>query len=174
MFHSYGDVTINGEGLQILTYTQHSMSRKGSLAWHTYCDAEHSHVMVISEDPWHSHFCGSFACFNDLGLSRQWFEQPTIRMRGDRSNQMQHRRGFFGKWKFRLYLCGLNIVNLIFIHLQINKNKFQSSAIGGSVMSSRRWQLYTDVPSHSRCGTLKNPNCSMAMSTEVKFATHQR
>ena len=28
-FHSYGDVTITGEGLQILTYVRHSLSLSG-------------------------------------------------------------------------------------------------------------------------------------------------
>ena len=36
IFHSYGDVTIPGEGLQILTYARHSwpLSSEGSLASH--------------------------------------------------------------------------------------------------------------------------------------------
>ena len=40
IFHSYGDVTITGSGLQILTYARHSrpLSSEGSLACHTYCD----------------------------------------------------------------------------------------------------------------------------------------
>ena len=40
IFHSYGDVTITDEGLQILTYTRHSwpMSSEGSWACSTYCD----------------------------------------------------------------------------------------------------------------------------------------
>ena len=43
------------------------------------------------------------------------------------------------------------------------------SALGISVTlihvpsGPRRWLLYTDALCHSRCGTLKNPNCSMAM-----------
>ena len=40
-FHSYGDITIDGEGLlQILTYTRRSwpFSSEGSLACHPYCD----------------------------------------------------------------------------------------------------------------------------------------
>ena len=50
-FHSYGDVTMTGERLQILTYAQHSwpLSSKGSLACHTYCDTGHLFIMVISE-----------------------------------------------------------------------------------------------------------------------------
>ena len=56
IFHSYGDVIIAGEGLQILTYARHSwpLSSEGSLAYHTYCDTGHPFKMVISEDPWHS------------------------------------------------------------------------------------------------------------------------
>ena len=56
IFHSYGNVTIAGEGLEILTYARHSwsLSSEGSLAWHTYYDTGHPFIMVISEDPWHS------------------------------------------------------------------------------------------------------------------------
>ena len=32
MFHPYGDITFTGEGLQILTYTRHSVNSEGSLA----------------------------------------------------------------------------------------------------------------------------------------------
>ena len=40
IFHSYGDVTIACEGLQILTYARHSwpLSSEGSLTCHTHCD----------------------------------------------------------------------------------------------------------------------------------------
>ena len=53
IFHSYGDVTITGEGLPILTYGRHSYpsSSEGSLACHTYCDLGHQFIMVIFEDP---------------------------------------------------------------------------------------------------------------------------
>ena len=39
-FHSFGDVIIAGEGLQILTNARHlrQLSSDGSLACHTYCD----------------------------------------------------------------------------------------------------------------------------------------
>ena len=39
-FHSYGDVAIAGEGLQILTCARNSwpLSCEGSLASHTYCN----------------------------------------------------------------------------------------------------------------------------------------
>ena len=53
IFHLYGNVTIAGEELQILTYDRHSwaLDREGSLAWHTYYDMGHTFTMVISEDP---------------------------------------------------------------------------------------------------------------------------
>ena len=53
IFHPYGDVTITGERLQILTYARHSwpLSSEGSLACHTYYDTERPFIMVISEDP---------------------------------------------------------------------------------------------------------------------------
>ena len=49
MFHSYGDVTITGEGQQILTYARHSrpLSSEGSLACHAYCDTGHPFIMVF-------------------------------------------------------------------------------------------------------------------------------
>ena len=61
IFHSYGDVTITDEGLQILNYTQHLMplSNEVSLACHTYCDTGHPFMMVISENPWYSHLLPS-------------------------------------------------------------------------------------------------------------------
>ena len=51
-FYNYGDVTIPGEGLQILTYTWHSwpLSTEDSLACHTYCDRGNPFIMVISEE----------------------------------------------------------------------------------------------------------------------------
>ena len=78
IFFSYGDDTIAGEGLQILTYARYSwpLSSEGSLACHTHYDTGHLFIMVISEDPWHSHLLHSvwqWSChylFYDLGLSR--------------------------------------------------------------------------------------------------------
>ena len=65
----------------------------------TYRDTGHPFIMVISEDTWHSHLApigGSGAvtsCFFDLCLSRLGFEHPTLRLRGERSNPLRHRRG---------------------------------------------------------------------------------
>ena len=59
IFHSYGDVTIAGEGRQILTYDRHSLPLRswGSLACHTYCDTGHPYIIDISEDPWYLTYC---------------------------------------------------------------------------------------------------------------------
>ena len=48
IFHSYEDVTITGEGLQMFTYIRHIwlLSSEGSLACQTYCDMEHPFIMV--------------------------------------------------------------------------------------------------------------------------------
>ena len=61
IFHSYGDVTIAGEGLQNLTYARYSLpfSSEGSLTCQTHCDTRLPSKMVISEDPWHSHLLPS-------------------------------------------------------------------------------------------------------------------
>ena len=99
IFHSYKDVTMTGEGLQILTYARclWSLSSEGSLVCHTYYDTGHPLIKVISEDPWHSHLLPSVGreadttCFCDLGLSRLGFEHPTFRLLGDRSNPLRHR-----------------------------------------------------------------------------------
>ena len=52
IFHSYGDVTSTGEGLQILTYARHlgPLSSEVSLTCHTHCDTGHPFIMVISDD----------------------------------------------------------------------------------------------------------------------------
>ena len=61
IFHSYGDVTITSEGLQILTDSRHfwQLSSEASLSSHAYCDTGHPFIMVFSEDPWHSHLLPS-------------------------------------------------------------------------------------------------------------------
>ena len=94
IFHSFGDVTIAGEVLQILTYARHlwPLSSEGSLACHTYYDTGHPFIMVISEDPWHSHL-GSGAvktCYYDFGLTRLGFKHPIFRLWDKRSNRLRH------------------------------------------------------------------------------------
>ena len=51
IFHSYGDVVIAGEGLQILTCALQSwpLSSVGSLTCHI-CDTDHYLIMVIFDD----------------------------------------------------------------------------------------------------------------------------
>ena len=67
-FHSYGDVTITGERLQILIYARHlwPLSSEGSFAYHTYCDTGYPFIMVISEDPWQSHLLPSVCWHSHL------------------------------------------------------------------------------------------------------------
>ena len=60
IFHSYGEVTIAGEGLQIFTYALHlALSSEGSLVCLTYCDMGHQFIKVISKVLWHSHLLPS-------------------------------------------------------------------------------------------------------------------
>ena len=64
IFHPVGDVTIAGEGLQILTYDRYlwPLSREDSAACHNYCETGYLFIMVaISKDPWYLHL-----------LSRVW------------------------------------------------------------------------------------------------------
>ena len=102
IFHSYRDVTITDEGLRILTYARHSwpLSSLGLFGVPTYCDTEHPLIMVISEDPMTPTYCRAFdsrnvtTCFYDVCLSRLGFEHPTFRIRGKRSNRLNHRGGY--------------------------------------------------------------------------------
>ena len=74
--------TIAGKGLHFFTYARHSwpLSSEGSLTCHTYCDTGLPFIMVISEDPWHSHLLPSVwqwschTCFYDSGVSRPGVE----------------------------------------------------------------------------------------------------
>ena len=122
IFQSFGDVTIDGKGLQILTYARHlwPLSSEGSLARHTYCDTGHP-IIIIPEEPWHSHLTPSvwqWSChylFLRLGLSRLGFEHPTFRLRGQRSNPMRHHkslRSFFhsNKWPDKSIFTNINVV----------------------------------------------------------------
>ena len=61
IFPFFGDVTIAGEELQILTYARHlwPLSSEGSLACQTYCDTGQPFIMVISQDSWQSHIMPS-------------------------------------------------------------------------------------------------------------------
>ena len=113
IFHSYGDVTITGEGLQILTYVAHSwpLSSEGSLACHTYCDTGHKFIMVISRTCDTQTDCQAFSsgavttCFYNLGLSQLGFKHPTFRLWGQYSNPLCHSRG--GCLCKNLFLCWL-------------------------------------------------------------------
>ena len=59
IFHSFGDFAITGVGLNNLHVTFARPSRhlnvESSLMCHTYCKTGQPFIMIISEDPWHSH-----------------------------------------------------------------------------------------------------------------------
>ena len=102
-FQSYGDVTIAGERLQILTCDRHSWPLCSEISiiivCHTYCDTAHPFIMVIYEDPRHRPAAERLAvelslpvfttvvCFGCLG-----FEHPTFLLRGERVNPLHHHR----------------------------------------------------------------------------------
>ena len=69
------------------------LSSEDSLACHI-CDTGHPFIMVVSEDPWHSHLMPSVW----QGLSRLGFEFPTFRLQGERSKPLRHllRLSFMG------------------------------------------------------------------------------
>ena len=122
IFHSYTDVTITGEGLQIFSFARHSwpLSSEGSIACLTYCDTGHSFLMVISEDPWHSHLLPSvwqwgchYLFFFDLGLSRLGFEHPIFRLRGERSEDYITMK--YTKLKFHLRIQQSTLLGKIII-----------------------------------------------------------
>ena len=80
IFHSYGDVTISGEGLQFLIYARHSwpLSSEGSLSCHTYCARGHPFSW---SSPMAAFSNGVFTtCFTTL---QQGFEYPTFHLRGE-------------------------------------------------------------------------------------------
>ena len=63
IYHSHGDVTIAGEGLQMLTYARPSwpLSSEGSLTCHTLWDTGLPFIMVISRTRDHMHFFHTWA-----------------------------------------------------------------------------------------------------------------
>ena len=122
---SYGDVTVTGEKLHILTYARHSwqLDSEGSLAYQTYCDTRKPFIKVIYEYPWHT-YCRTFSCgavttcFYDSGLSRLGFEYSIFRLRGESSHPMHHRRDetvystcilIKALWKITHFPCALNM-----------------------------------------------------------------
>ena len=74
IFHSYADVTITIERLQILTYILHSwpLSSEGFKTCHAYCDNNHLLQGPRTLTPVVKHLAVelSQSCFNDLDLPR--------------------------------------------------------------------------------------------------------
>ena len=101
IFQSHGDVTIAGEGLQILAYAWHSwpLSSEGSLACpHLLWYRASVYIIVISEYRDTHTYCRAFSsgAVTTLGLSRLGFEHPTFNLRGQRSNPLRHCHGSMG------------------------------------------------------------------------------
>ena len=117
LVHSYGDVIITCEGLQILTYARHSLplSSEGSLECHTYCDTGLPFIMVISKDPCHSHLLPSVWHYLFLRLMSVTTGDgtPISRMRCERSTSTPAQRSsdcnvkcriaFSFQWTFHVY-----------------------------------------------------------------------
>ena len=108
IFHLYGDIIIAGEGLQILTYAQHSwpLSNEGSLTCHTYCDTGLPFIMVIAKGPltltpvadrWHWSCHYLYLRLRSVATGNQ---TPISRMRGERSTSTP--------------LLGLSLLSLMF------------------------------------------------------------
>ena len=68
--------------VKILTYTRHSWPLSSeSLTCHTYCDTVLLFIMVISEDPWHSHLLPSVVELALLGLSQPGIQLDLLHVR---------------------------------------------------------------------------------------------
>ena len=129
IFHSCGDVNIADEGLQILIYAWQlwPLSGEGSLASHTYFDTGHPFIMVISEDPWHSHLltivwllsCHYVYLFNDLGQPQLGFEHLNFLFRGERTNWL---RQCGSTTTLFYYWCILQKLNDTFVTFNNNMN----------------------------------------------------
>ena len=84
--------------LRILWSTENGTSSEGSLTCHTYCDTGLPFIMVISEDPWHSHLMPSvwqWSCyylFLRLRSVATGYRTLISRMRGERSTPTPPRR----------------------------------------------------------------------------------
>ena len=69
IFHSYGDVTITDQGIQMFTYARHSwpLSSEGSLACPTYCDTGHPFIRTRDTHT----CCPAFGSEDVIGLFLQ-------------------------------------------------------------------------------------------------------
>ena len=100
LLNLYGDISINGVGLQIFTYGQHlwPLSSEGSLVCHTYCDTGHPFIIVIFKDLWHSQLLPSvwqWSChylFYELSLSRLGFKHPIFHLLWEHCYWLRHCR----------------------------------------------------------------------------------
>ena len=77
----------------------HGQCSDGSLPYDSYCDTDHPFIIIISEDPWHSHL------FLRLRSVAAGIQTPTFRLRGELSNPLRHRRCMFIWVNVGDYLC---------------------------------------------------------------------
>ena len=122
IFHSYGDVTITGEGLQILTYSSALMAIEqwGFLSV--------SQLLCHGASIYNGHVRGpvtpiaerlavelSLPVFKNIGLSQMGFEHPTFRLRDHRSNPCTAppQRSIY-MWS--TYMYKLQSLNMFFFH----------------------------------------------------------
>ena len=103
IFHSYGDVTIIGEMLQILTYArqlwQWGFFSVLHLLWHNISINNGHFRGPVTLKSISERLAIQLLCFYGLGLSRLGFELATFRMRGEPFNRLRHRGGFNSAWE---------------------------------------------------------------------------
>ena len=101
----------------ILTYARQlrSLSSEGSLSCHTYSDTLNPFIMVISEDPWHSHLLPSVWQWNchylflRLGFVPTEERTPISRMREESSTSTPSRRAIIVRSNFSLWNKFMNV-----------------------------------------------------------------
>ena len=129
IFYAYGDVTISGEGLQIMNYARYlwQFSIDDSLACHPFFE---NFNLVTRASVYSGHLpgpvtlapnaelCGpTITCFKDLDLSRLGFEHPTLRLRGERSNLLRLgelclRAQILSIWKMLIFSISIYLLYL--------------------------------------------------------------
>ena len=102
ILHSYGHKHYSGRASNIDLYSAFSSIEQwvGSLPCHTYCDTFYAFIMVILEDPEHSHLFQMIetgtvtTCVNDLSLSRLSFKSRSLTVKA-MALPLSHRGGSF-------------------------------------------------------------------------------
>ena len=95
IFHSYGDVTITGEGLQFFNFTR-PLTSEDWLMCHTYCDTGQPFIMVISDRGLVTliSVAKSLALKLSLPVWKTGDRTPISRVRGEHSTTMPPQRSY--------------------------------------------------------------------------------